>query len=111
MRGNELSIMEQLLKNFRNYVHLELKQHLQDECNMCRAISKSTNKRCTSRASCNNMTVCKKHKGYQIEERKLPNFVLYHNHLPHEKGFDCPRCNADNEIISVITRKKNTSDS
>ena len=92
MNGNELRIMEHVLKNFRDYVHFELKEHLQDECNMCRAISKSTNRRCTSRASCNNMTVCKKHKNVKIDERRIQNFILYHNHLPHETRADCPRC-------------------
>jgi hypothetical protein len=99
MNGNQLTIMDQILKTFRDYVHLELKEHLQDECNMCRAINKTTRKRCTNRASCNNMTSCKKHKNIEVNERKLPNFVLYHNHLPQEESIDCPRCkNATKEV-------------
>ena len=87
----KIKMMENLLKQFREHVHSELSRSLDLEKNMCRAVTKS-NKRCTNKASCHGMTLCKKHKNFEIVERKAPTFIIYHNHLPHEKSDDCPKC-------------------
>ena len=86
-----VNYVENMLKEFRTHVQEELKKCTEENEYMCKAMT-FKDKRCTNKASCNNNTLCKKHKNYVLQSRKVPSFVIYHNHLPSEKSDNCPRC-------------------
>ena len=89
-----MNLQSDYIAMMKIYITNELKKHCVNALStiqLCQAKTKD-NKQCTNKASCCDNTLCKKHKNYVVQKRNTPSCVIYHNHLPNEIAYDCPRC-------------------